>query len=365
MSGGRAAELLRVGFALAFIACSPHAAPALEVRAELQGATEDAQHHFAVGIKRATVGSAVCSGVLVAPNLVVTARHCVASIDSPIIDCGSSTFGSLMPTAELQVTTSARMDAKAAYLDVAEIIVPSGPEVCGEDIAFLVLDSPVVIAQYAIPKLDPLESATQGVPLVAIGHGLDSPNDTHGLSIGVRRIKHGFSVTCMEPDEAVEACAMVGGRFTDTEFLVAGAGSCSGDSGSAVYDSRLAEDGEWAAIGILSRGSVEDSTCVDSVYARFDAWTELFFRAATRAAARGSYGLPDWAARLGSAPSAPPSANHPAGSCSLLGARPPVHWFAGGVFMTLALGLRRARRRTKPRGNPTAWSDLSCRSSTH
>ncbi|MEZ4463488.1 MAG: trypsin-like serine protease [bacterium] len=39
----------------------------------------------------------ICSGSLIAPNLVMTAQHCVAEIRSPQVICGQSAFGNLYP----------------------------------------------------------------------------------------------------------------------------------------------------------------------------------------------------------------------------------------------------------------------------
>ena len=59
--------------------------------APIQNGTIDSTHTYAVGIMRSQ-GRATysCSGTLIAPNLVLTARHCVAELDqksSKGVDC--------------------------------------------------------------------------------------------------------------------------------------------------------------------------------------------------------------------------------------------------------------------------------------
>src|SRR5215468_3815893 len=57
----------------------------------ISGGQSDTQHGFAVGIQL-TNGS-VCSGVLIAPNLVMTAQHCVSpGVGGQQITCGQSGF---------------------------------------------------------------------------------------------------------------------------------------------------------------------------------------------------------------------------------------------------------------------------------
>src|ERR1700679_4305354 len=70
--------------------------PTASSASAIQGGTDDTTHRFAVGIARDPGGldQAICSGVLLAPNLVATARHCVASLSSTTLDC-TVTFGAV------------------------------------------------------------------------------------------------------------------------------------------------------------------------------------------------------------------------------------------------------------------------------
>src|ERR1019366_7689245 len=81
-------------------------------KSPIQGGTNDTGHPFAVGIcleasdlsqcENGTSG--VCSGALIAPNLIVTARHCVQDTGPDTIDCATSVFGAQRP-GNIYVTT--------------------------------------------------------------------------------------------------------------------------------------------------------------------------------------------------------------------------------------------------------------------
>src|SRR5262245_24494181 len=62
---------------------------------EIQGGMSDVSHSFAVGVCFGQLGACTfsCSGVLIAPNLVMTARHCVAKFSPPQGECDAWNFG--------------------------------------------------------------------------------------------------------------------------------------------------------------------------------------------------------------------------------------------------------------------------------
>ena len=89
-----------LGAFLALVACAascggsdPAPLPVAMESAPIQGGTTDTTHTFAVGIMQTSDIQnnmvAFCTGVLLAPNLVATARHCVAQLSSSMIDCTS------------------------------------------------------------------------------------------------------------------------------------------------------------------------------------------------------------------------------------------------------------------------------------
>src|SRR5690606_11350585 len=89
-----------------------------------------------VGISGQTSGGAsglVCTGTLVAPNVVMTARHCIEE-GNPGCD---DSFTGVAKYVSVSVTTD------GGTYSVASTRVPSGSRPCGDDLALLVLSSPV------------------------------------------------------------------------------------------------------------------------------------------------------------------------------------------------------------------------------
>jgi MYXO-CTERM domain-containing protein len=296
--------------------CGAPAAPDLTgtTSSPIQGGTTDTTHTFAVGVVEVGEASqnmvAFCSGVLLAPNLVATARHCVAELSSTTIDCTSSTFGPLYPTNDVYVTKQTTITMNG-LVGVSKVIVPTNANqtsVCGNDIALLILDTNIDLPQYAMPVIDPPMTDPQYEPVVsAIGYGVDTPTDTQGTSAGTRRIKEDVSLLCIPNDTTFTDCfsdPTARQILTAGEF-VSGDSTCEGDSGSGAFEQGNFDKGKWDVFGILSRGGVstDGQTCEQPIYTRFDAWGSLIVDAAQQAAQqataqKASYSLPAWAGGL-------------------------------------------------------------------
>ncbi len=346
---------------------------ALSSSAIEDGAT-DTTHQFAVGIaqlsKLRSGEVALCSGVLLAPNLVATARHCVAQLNSSAeIDCATSTFGAVVPVNDILVTTDSEISPTGTLFDVSTVLVPSGAnqtKVCGNDIALLILGQNIQLPQYVVPTIDPpmTDGSLYSTSVTAIGYGVSTPTDEAGVTAGERRIKENIALACIPDDPSFVDC------FSDPEasqFLTAGefvsgdASTCDGDSGSGAYDQASFDRGQWVAFGVLSRGAVSDDgdTCIEPIYERFDAWGALLVEAATQAATAGKYSPPAWVSATveagananAVATSIPEKSSGSSGSagCSAAGApaASPSDSWAAAIFSVWAFGLARCRRGRK------------------
>src|SRR5688572_28600307 len=99
----------RIAFALLLSACAtPRGESTSTTRGAIQGGSLDSANTFAVAILDEANG--VCSGTLIAPNLVLTARHCIAGGGSDPIDCATDRFESPRAASGYKVTTAATAD---------------------------------------------------------------------------------------------------------------------------------------------------------------------------------------------------------------------------------------------------------------
>jgi hypothetical protein len=286
------------------------------VSSPIQNGTPDTTHNFAVGIVQlGATAVKFCTGALLAPNLVATARHCVADLSTSVIDCSSATFGGLVDPSTMFVTTDPVIRMNSPFVPVAPggIIVPSGSNqsaVCGDDIALLILGQYISIPEYVVPVISPpMTNKSYTTNVTAIGYGIDAPTDDAGVTAGTRRIKQNIALSCIPNDPNFTDCFAdpTAKQFLSAnEFVSGDSSTCEGDSGSSAFEQSNFDQGKWVSFGVLSRGGVSPDglTCVGPIYTRFDAWGPLLIQAVTTAATMGpGYSLPTWAGGPGLSPS--------------------------------------------------------------
>lgn len=257
----------------------------------IQGGVTDANDKFAVGICIGSNCSATCSGALILPNVVATARHCVE--DTPeVINCSENpTFGSQLAQ-QFSVTTNTSIDGTTSgWYSVKSFAVPDDNHICGNDIALLILSKSLPSTIKPItPSVkyfmwDP--AAKYDRTFSAIGYGATSPS---GGESGTRRIRESIKLLCVPGSPSLPCDPSV----PASEFI-AGNGTCSGDSGSSAFESSSLGAGTPVSFGVLSRGSDTADTCGTAVYSRFDKHRDWILQVAQEASNDWSlYAEPSW-----------------------------------------------------------------------
>lgn len=208
----------------------------------------------------------LCSGALVAPNLVLTARHCVtrALTSTPACDAEGRSHNGVHLSADVDpgritiyVGSRVRPDVDTPVARAERTLHPKGRVLCDADVAFLVLDRPVLGAKVLPLRLHGSVEAGDWVVPVGFGGGMNN-------IVGLRVARNDSRVLAIGPTANVRTGAVLGPR----EFEVDQA-TCRGDSGGPALDARTGE-----VVGVVSRGG----SCLASgnhVYTRVDAYARL------------------------------------------------------------------------------------------
>lgn len=303
----------------------------------------------------------VCTATLIAPNLILTARHCVAEVlgttDAGDVDCATTTFGPAWPAHQIHFSVDPVLGPASDWHLATEITVPPEDSYCGNDLAVVRLDRPVSL-QSAAPLMPSLHTGAdrlpvEAAPYAAVGYAAldDGPTPVYR-----RRRADGLQVAC-----AGVACGWPG-AVLGAEWVGA-TGVCDGDSGGPAIDA------DGAVIGIASRGA---AGCATPVYESPATWASLLVDAAREAASATGAEPPPWAlpedASPGEAdgssghqgsdaadPAADGDARDPAGGaaaspgeaegCSPMAPAPPTVVPLGGLALLLVIGPRRRKGR--------------------
>jgi secreted trypsin-like serine protease len=211
------------------------------------GAPDHGKHPAVVALLLG--GEALCSGTLIAPDAVLTARHCVSETNESV-QCppnGPQIVGN-RPANSIAVMVGETVGTAQEMARGKSLEVLPYDDLCGKDIAVIRLDRPITAIKPASIRLSEAVATNDKVDLVGFGKRGDY------AAVGEKYCRRGI--------KALDA--------TEREFLTAES-SCSGDSGGPAFDHKTGD-----VVGVVSRGGpVCEGPEARNIYTQVSAFREL------------------------------------------------------------------------------------------
>jgi hypothetical protein len=289
--------------------------------AALLGAERDSEHLFDVGLcvgqlksdgscpKPGTPATSRCSATLVAPNLVLTARHCFETAATHPSDFCERQFTGAIINSTMQITTGDTvLQAGDTWHSVQSVHKPTGNNACTDDIALLVLQDNVTDVSPASIDLQANLATSPPSAFAIVGRGalveVYDPNTLHRIAYDngnyYRRKLENIPFVCAPTSHG--ECDVVDYWSNPPEFspppglFAYGPSGATGDSGAGVIPQDRFAAQNFSVVGVNTLGTMAaDGTSSGSQAVRLDQHAAFIKSVAQAAATSGGYTLPTWA----------------------------------------------------------------------
>ena len=203
-----------------------------------------------------------CTGTLIAPNLLLTARHCVSG--APADEC--SPFGADRAPNTIGVALGEHPSSQKIVARGTKLFLEPKSTICGQDIALVMLDADV---PGITPKKVRTTAPVAGEMTLAVGYGEDAQQQLKG-----RMQRASIPVTEVGPVTMSTSGTTLTVPAND---FATGESVCHGDSGGPLFDAK------GLVLGTTSRGTELGCVNAPAIFSSTAAHIELIKTAAKAA----------------------------------------------------------------------------------
>ncbi|MFZ5896497.1 MAG: trypsin-like serine protease [Myxococcota bacterium] len=188
-----------------------------------------------------------CTGTLLAPNIVITARHCVANFEDLPFTCtadgelapGSQggKMGTLLPPANITIRVGTTTPSSGSVAAGKKVFATQATSICRNDIAVVVLDTELNDLPISPVRLGAGNQI--GERLRVVGYGVDEKG-----SFGTRHTRSGLTIAQIGSSQFRPN----GDSVPPRTFVTEGPALCIGDSGGPAFTTLDAVTGVWSQV---------------------------------------------------------------------------------------------------------------------